>query len=134
MEKKEMKLRELELCMKQLYHIDDVVFKSSTLFFTVNSGLIIAIASMNITESNRLLIFAICLIGYYSSLALFLTVYKLNHYAWEANRNRVEELEMELEFKMRETYRKLKKNLFFGTKYLLETLETFLTFSLYLFG
>lgn len=112
MEDKKMKFGELELCLKQLYHIDDFAFKSSTLFFTVNSGLIIAIASLDITECNRLLIFGICFIGYYSSLVLFLTIHKLNYYGWEANKNRAEELEKELEFKIGETYRKLKKNFF----------------------
>lgn len=112
MEDKEMKFGELKLCMKQLYHIDDSAFKSSTLFFTINSGLIIAIASLGVTESNRLLIFGVCFIGYYSSLVLFLTIHKLNYYGWEANKDRVEELEKELGFKIGETYRKFKKNFF----------------------
>jgi len=101
------KLEELTICYSRMHHIDDHTFKLTTLFYAINSALLVAVISFILLPGALELRIAIAFLGYFSSVASFLVEGKLQLFSWFVFLKRARAIEDEIGF---EINRSMKKN------------------------
>ena len=98
------KLEELKICYQRMHHVDDYTFKLSTIFYAINSALLVAMVGIIALPVPLILKLAIAYLAYFSSVASVLIEGKFQLFAWFVFLERAREIETELDYEINKKY------------------------------